>query len=343
MLRMSNFKKRRRNKSIEARCMYNGKAISLSARTHKLLDEKIRNYVKEYNEQVKNPEKPTTVECIVVPEAVKAPEIKRVLFKNYALEYFETVKKSDVTREWYKRQVAKLNRYIFPIIGEKYFDEITVFNCKEIMNVITDKGFKRTGEDIHNILKQIFDYAVYDGIIRLNPMNKIKFQKHNRQHRRCMTVEEERQLLSRCKGTIYERNILLMLYAGLRPGECASATISDRFIIANNSKRKNGEVAIKRIPITPMIRPYLEVLESKIEWASQKAVEIWFANQNLDITPYCCRHTFNTRAAKCKIEKEYRELAMGHVNKSVNIDTYTHYEELMDTFFEEFQKFLYKV
>lgn len=351
MLKMSSFNKRRRNNSIEARCTHNGKAISLSARTHKLLDEKIRNYVKTYNEQYRANGKPEAQVQSPAPApannvvSVEEPKQKRVLFKDYATEYFMVAKQGDVSDGWYKRQIAKMNRYVFSVVGDKYFDEISILDCKEILNVIKSKGLSHTWEDVHNILKQIFDYAVYDGIVRLNPMHKIKFQRHKRNHYRCMTLDEERKLLDLCRGTKYERNVVLMLYAGLRPGECATATLGEKFIVANNSKRKNSETELKYIPITPMMRKHVDAISRNVEWGTQKAVELWLAEQDLEITPYCCRHTFNTRAAKCKIMKEFRELAMGHSCNSINVDTYTHYddEDLMATYFDEFQKFLYEV
>ena len=46
--------------------------------------------------------------------------------------------------------------------------------------------------------------------------------------------------------------------------------------------------------------------------------------------------------AKFKINKELRELAMGHKSDSVNVDTYTHYSEISDTFYKEFQKVDYR-
>ena len=47
------------------------------------------------------------------------------------------------------------------------------------------------------------------------------------------------------------------LYTGLRPNEYKTAIIEGDFIVANNSKRKNGKVELKRIPINPMLKPYL--------------------------------------------------------------------------------------
>ena len=45
------------------------------------------------------------------------------------------------------------------------------------------------------------------------------------------------------------------LYTGLRPNEYKTAVVEENFIVANNSKRKNGKTELKKIPITPMLKP----------------------------------------------------------------------------------------
>ena len=47
------------------------------------------------------------------------------------------------------------------------------------------------------------------------------------------------------------------LYTGMRPNEYETARLEGDFIVAVNSKRKNGKVEYKKIPITPMLKPYL--------------------------------------------------------------------------------------
>ena len=44
----------------------------------------------------------------------------------------------------------------------------------------------------------------------------------------------------------------------MRPNEYETARLVDDFIVAVNSKRKNDKVEYKKIPATPMLRPYLD-------------------------------------------------------------------------------------
>jgi len=91
-----------------------------------------------------------------------------------------------------------------------------------------------------------------------------------------------------------------------------------------------------------MMKPYVPLLSQQMQKLPSFALQNWFYDMDWDIHAYYCRHTFNTRLAKFKINKELRELAMGHKSDSVNVDTYTHYSEISDTFYKEFQKVDYR-
>lgn len=344
MLKLSNFKKRKRKdkNSIEARCNFMGKSLSVSAQTETELNQKLRSYIKSFNEQLKQAAKPIKIlpePTVQIVESTAEPPQDDPTFKEYALTYMKTVKKDEVTEDWYSKQMNKMGKYILPILGEKHFNEISIFDCHNVIKSARNQGYERTSEDLHNLLNQIFDYAEYDGLIRKNPMKRIKFQRHDREKGRCISYEEEKLLLFLARGTRYERYIILMLYAGLRACECASAEISEdgRFIVANNAKRKNRKIEKKFIPITPMMRPYLPLIRQSKEPINVASMRMWFYDLGINIMAKCCRHTFNTRLANFKINLELRQLAMGHRSSTVNIDTYTHYEQIKDIYFQEFQ------
>lgn len=337
MLKISDFKKRQRKNSIEARCMYYGKAISISAKTNTELNKRLRAYVQEFNEL----NKPTAFPSVQPESRAPAPTVeepKPILFKDFAFEYLEVMKKNDVQDSWYTRQKSKLNLHILPQLGEKALSEVSGFDCKIVLEIIRQKNFHRTAEEVHSLLKQIFSFAQSDGVITKNPMARIKFVKAERMHGRCLSYVEESHLLSLAIGTRYQCHVILMLYAGLRPCECNSAYIESDFIVSRNRKRRDNKIEWKRIPITPMMRKYLPLLSQPWEKLPGSALQNWFYKMNWDIRAYYCRHTFNTRLANFKVNRELRELAMGHKSSDVNIDTYTHYTEISDTFYKEFQK-----
>ena len=124
LLTISQFKKRKRKNSYEARCMINGKAISISAKSTAELKERLRAYVEEFNElnQPKLPNERT--------EQQQKEEPKPILFKDYAFEYLEVMKKDDVQNSWYTRQESRLRLHILPFSANARLRRFPVSNAK---------------------------------------------------------------------------------------------------------------------------------------------------------------------------------------------------------------------
>ena len=161
--------------------------------------------------------------------------------------------------------------------------------------------------------------------------------KHAREHGKALTKDEEQLLLSSTAGTPYQKMFAIGLYTGLRPNEYKTAVIQGDFIIANNSKRKNGKKELKKIPITPMLAPYLEdtteLYFTRLEQIRNKFNKI-LPNHKL----YDLRTTFYTRCTECGIAEAAIKEYVGHALGGL-ADTYT---DLSDDFLRaEGRKFLY--
>ena len=115
-------------------------------------------------------------------------------------------------------------------------------------------------------MNQVFTYAKKLDLIRINPIDLIVYFKHEREHGKALTKKEEYYLLSKTEGTPYQIQFAVALYTGLRPNEYVTARIEGDFIIAINSKRKNAKTEYKKIPITPMLKPYIKNIETDKNW-----------------------------------------------------------------------------
>ena len=117
------------------------------------------------------------------------------------------------------------------------------------------------------------------------------------------------------------------LYTGLRPNEYKTAKIQGAFIVAVNSKRKTKKVEYKKIPISPMLRPYLEGVTElrfyRVEHIRDKMKEA-LPNHKL----YDLRTTFYTRCQECGVAEVARKEFVGHSLGTLG-NTYT---DLSDTF-----------
>ena len=111
--------------------------------------------------------------------------------------------------------------------------------------------------------------------------------------------------------TDYLTAFAVALYTGMRPNEYRTARIEGGFIIARNSKRQNKRLEFKRIPISPMLRPYLEgvteVYFPCARYMREKVKEILPDHKLYDL-----RTTFYTRCKECGVADAAREEFVGH-------------------------------
>lgn len=205
--------------------------------------------------------------------------------------------------------------------------KITPKNCQILLDKLKADGKGKTAEDLFTILNLIFKAAVKHGLIPNNPMDMVFHQKHEREHGKALTKAEERLLLEKTADTPYQLMFAIALYTGLRPNEYKTARIEDNFIVANNSKRKNGKTELKKIPVTPMLKPYLEDITelyfTRLEQIRNKFNEILPGHRLYDL-----RTTFYTRCMECGVAEAAIKKFVGH-NLGGLADTYA---DLSDEF-----------
>ena len=112
-------------------------------------------------------------------------------------------------------------------------------------------------------------------------------------------------------GTVYETIFALMLYTGLRPNEYKTAKIEKDFITAINSKRKNGKIEYKKIPIISHLQNYIQNI-TQFEYKMEKTLRKNFNKILPNHTLKDLRKTFNTRCKECKVHYDAKELYLGH-------------------------------
>ncbi len=317
------YRKRKRGKyygsgSYEARYRRNGYNISVSARNLEELKSRFIEALHEADHKSRFPTVPTT-------------------FREFAMYYFEGFRQRKVRPETYRKNLQQLNNHLIPVFESTPLKFITPIQCQELLDDFVKRGFGRTAEELHTLLNQTFKMAIAHGIIERNPLNIVIKEKHKRIHGKRLTLEEEKILLTRTAGTRYQLLFAVALYTGLRPNEYHTAKIVGKFIEAVNSKRKTKEIEYKKIPITPMLRPYLEGVEelhfTRLEHMRNKLKEILPNHTLKDL-----RKTFNTHCEECGILPVARKFFMGHSLKELD-EAYT---EPSDEFLlKEGEKFKY--
>ena len=178
-------------------------------------------------------------------------------FEQFTLFYFETHRKNKVTPQTYKGDLGRLKKYILPTLGKMPLKQITPDKCLTLIQTLQNEGKDKTADEVYSLLSIIFKGAIAYGILQKSPLAIIQIQKHVRESGTALTKDEEKLLLTGLTEPEFQIATAIALYTGLRPNELSSAKIDGDFIIALNSKRKNGKVEYKRIPIINALRPYI--------------------------------------------------------------------------------------
>ena len=258
-------------------------------------------------------------------------------FDKFANYFFEKFYKRKVGQSTFRVAMSNYKNHVAPHFGDMPLKQITADKCQELLDRLIDEDKVRTEENVFTMLNMIFKAAVKHGVMAHNPIDMVFHTKHEREHGKALSKDEEKLLLEKTAGTPYQLMFAIALYTGLRPNEYKTAVIDGDFIVANNSKRKNGKVELKKIPITPMLAPYLEGVKelhfTRLEQIRHKFNGILPAHKLYDL-----RTTFYTRCMECGVAEVATKTFVGHALGGM-ADTYT---DLSDEFlYTEGQKLKY--
>ena len=298
------------NWNYEIRYRRNGYNITVSSN---YLDEAKRKFI----EKLHYIDKHGTENENAVPSTMDA----------FSMYFFENFHKRKVAQSTYRIALNQYKNHVLPHFGDMPIKKITPKKCQELLDKIDASGIYRTTDDIFSMLNVIFKAAVKHALIEHNPMDMVFHKKHEREHGTALSKDEERKLLDTMKGTPYELMFAVALYTGMRPNEYKTAYIENGFIVANNSKQKNGKVELKKIPITPMLARYVKEGD-KLSFTRLEQIRHKFKEILPDHKLYDLRTTFYTRCTECGIADVAIKKYAGHTLGGL-ADTYT---DLSDEF-----------
>ena len=242
--------------------------------------------------------------------AAQTPSVPSTIdgFANY---FFENFYKRKVKAETLRVGLNQYKNHIAPHFKNVHLRKITPKQCQELLDRLDEQGKGKTAYDVHSLLNMIFKAAVKHNLIHTNPMDMVFHTKHEQQHGTALTKDEEKLLLTSTAGTPQQLMFAIALYTGMRPNEYETAKLEGEFITAVNSKRKHGKVEYKKIPVTPMLKPYLDGVD-KIEFSSLRIMRDRFNKLFPHHKLYDLRTTFYTRCQECGIADVARDEFVGH-------------------------------
>ena len=250
------------------------------------------------------------------------PNYLPTTFHSFANYYFENYRIKKVGVETYKKDLTRYKKYLEPYFKETPLVKITLAQCQKRIDDIVEQGKGKTADEIFFLMNGIFKYAKNNHIIQNSPSDAVFRVQHEKASGSALTKAEEQQLLSSLKGSKFQICFAIALYTGLRPNEYQSIEIDQDkgFIIAKNSKQKkkrNDETVYKKIPITPMLRPYVEANPKPYIYTPKHLRKILHSVLPNHIL-YDLRTTFYSRCKECGVEEPAYKSFMGHSLKAVD-------------------------
>ena len=234
------------------------------------------------------------------------------LFDRQKLAQLQTELWEQVGKKYgLQRGTNQYKNHIAPHFKNAHLKRITPKQCQGLLDRLDEQGKGKTADDVFSLLNMIFKAAIKHSVLHINPMDMVFHAQHERQHGTALTKDEEKLLLTSTAGTPHQIMFAIGLYTGMRPNEYETAKLEGSFITAVNSKRKNGKIEYKKIPVTPMLKPYLNGVD-KIEFSSLRILRDRFNKLFPHHKLYDLRTTFYTRCQECGVADVARDEFVGH-------------------------------
>ena len=232
-------------------------------------------------------------------------------FDGFATFYCENFRIRKVAKNTYENDMYRYKNHIKPYFEDKPIYKITSLECQDLIDTIVAEGKGKTADEVYSLLNVIFKAAIAHGLLLKNPLDIVFHTRHEKKHGKSLTKDEEKLLLSSTEGIEYQLMFAIALYTGMRPNEYETARREGNFIIAKNSKRKGGKTETKKIPITPMLAPYIKETQ-EIKFLGLKKLREKFNSIIKNHILYDLRTTFYSRCIECGVSEIAQKLFVGH-------------------------------
>lgn len=277
-------------------------------------------------------------------------------FEKYADRWFETYKcnKSIQTQNMYSNILKKHMEILNPLP----IKDIRTTHVQKQVNTVSDKP--RTAELIQLTCRQIFQSAINDRIITINPCSNISLPRKKKSDRRAFTKAEKEAIKSAEFNPEEKAFISILYYCGMRPAEVYALTWSDidlknEVISVNKSLNFLGQKPLIAPPKTDESVRTIEIHKNLVRILKEYRVVnrqlLLFGLPNgnyktlssyqtlfkhckakiedslghkTDITAYYFRHSFCTSLYYSGVSMKEAVRLMGHADSKMIMKVYAH-------------------
>lgn len=293
-----------------------------------------------------------------VHEMLKASETGVIIDDNtltgeWAAKWLKNYK-SKLRGNTIKNYLNAYNNHIAPELENIPLKSVRPMHIQAVMNSVS--GFS---EDLQrkvlNTMKQIFEAAIQNRLIAVNPCSGIKITPHSTDERlKVLTPVQQKKLLELVVDPMARAFVALGLYCGLRREESLGLmwsdikgnklTVNRSVTFLKNQQDNNHELKSKAAHRTiPIPKPLAEILKNTPhnglyvivpprggEMTLMSYRRMWehvTKAVNFDVHSHMLRHTYATSLYRAGIDLKTAQYLLGHSDIKMTAEIYTHIQQ----------------
>lgn len=295
---------------------------------------RVRKMISRYREEAKKILHKVEIE-ILEGRYLDKKERKKVLFRDFAEQYFETYVKLE--NKNIKRQKYLINNLLKRFKGMSLYQ----MDTSVIIRYLAERKQTLRPASVNrelSMLKSMFNRAIeWEVFHDANPTNRIKKLKENNARCRWLTEQEQEELLFYCQG-LTRMVVMVALKTGMRWGEIISLKwhqssnsnyidFDNDVIIVHESQCKSGKS--RHVPLSRLLKDELLKIPKQpntdyIFWNPQKEQAMRTVRKSFDTALkkagindfkfHDLRHTFASQLVRSSVDLFVVQKLLGHAN-----------------------------
>lgn len=275
------------------------------------------------------------------------------LVGEWAAKWLKTYK-SNLRGNTIKNYLNAYNNHIAPQLENVPLKAARPVHIQNVMN-----GVAPYSEDLQrkvlNTMKQLFETAMQNRLISLNPCNGIKITPHASDERiKVLSPAQQKKLLESVLDPMAKAFVALGLYCGLRREESlglmwsdikgGKLTVNRAVTFLKNQQDPNHELKSKAAHRTiPIPKPLVEILKQTPhqglyvivpprggEMTLMSYRRMWAhvtKSVNFNVHSHMLRHTYATSLYRAGIDLKTAQYLLGHSDIKMTAEIYTHIQQ----------------
>lgn len=166
--------------------------------------------------------------------------------EEWAKRWLDTYCKDSMGAGCYQNYAGVIRNQIVPAIGSMRVKDVKAVHCQMILNAQKGRSTSFLSK-IKSVLRRMFDRARKEHLIAENPATDLEMPTTNDGSYRSITPEERKEILILAETHKSGLLIKMLLYCGLRPGECIPLQWTDidlqtGFVTIRKALKKGSEI-----------------------------------------------------------------------------------------------------